>query len=82
MDIQSLLDNIIFLNLLSLTIIYWASLVYPNIKIFSTLSSYGNLLANLSLFTLLALRWLNFGYFPFRVSRNAGREEARDETID
>ena len=64
MDIQSLLDNIIFLNLLSLTIIYWASLVYPNIKIFSTLSSYGNLLANLSLFTLLALRWLNFGYFP------------------
>jgi len=64
MDIQSLLDNIIFLNLLSLTIIYWASLIYPNIKIFSTVSSYGNIFANFSLFTLLALRWLNFGYFP------------------
>ena len=64
MDIQSLLDNIIFLNLLSLTIIYWASLIYPNIKIFSTLSYYGNIFANLSLFTLLSLRWVNFGYFP------------------
>ena len=64
MDIQSLLDNLIFLNLLSLTIIYWASLIYPNIKIFSTASSYGNIIANFSLFTLLALRWLNFGYFP------------------
>lgn len=64
MDIQSLLDNIIFLNLLLLTIVYWASLVYPNIKLFSTVSSYGNIFANLSLFTLLALRWLNFGYFP------------------
>jgi cytochrome c-type biogenesis protein CcsB len=63
-DIQSLLDNIIFLNLLSVTIIYWASLVYPNIKIFSTISSYGNIFANLSLFVLLGLRWLNFGYFP------------------
>jgi len=64
MDIQSLLDNIIFLNLLSLTIIYWASLIYPNIKIFSSISSYGNIFANFSLFSLLALRWINFGYFP------------------
>jgi cytochrome c-type biogenesis protein CcsB len=64
MDIQSLLDNTIFLNLLSLTIIYWANLIYPNINLFSTLSSYGNILANFSLFSLLALRWLNFGYFP------------------
>ena len=64
MDIQSLLDNIIFLNLLSLTIIYWAGLIYPNIKIFSTLSSYGNIFANFSLVALLSLRWLNFGYFP------------------
>jgi len=64
MDIQSLLDNIIFLNLLSLTIIYWASLIYPKIKLFSIAGSYGNILANFSLFTLLALRWLNFGYFP------------------
>jgi cytochrome c-type biogenesis protein CcsB len=64
MDIQSLLDNIIFLNLLSLTIFYWASLIYPNIKIFSTVSKYGNVLANLLLFVLLGLRWVSFGYFP------------------
>jgi cytochrome c-type biogenesis protein CcsB len=64
MDIQSMLDNIIFLNLLLLTIIYWASLIYPNINFFSKISSYGNIFANFSLFTLLALRWLNFGYFP------------------
>ena len=64
MNIQSLLDNIIFLSLLSLTIIYWAGLIYPNIKIFSTVGSCGNIIANFSLFALLALRWLNFGYFP------------------
>jgi len=64
MDIQSLLDNIVFLNLLFLTITYWASLIAPNIKIFSTTSYYGNIFANFCLFTLLALRWLNFGYFP------------------
>ena len=64
MNIQSLLDNTIFLNLLSLTIIYWASLIYPNIKIFSNASFYGNIFANFSLFGLLALRWFNFGYFP------------------
>jgi len=64
MDIQSLLDNIIFLNLLSLTIIYWASLVYPTLSVLSTASSYGNVFANFSLFVLLGLRWLNFGYFP------------------
>jgi cytochrome c-type biogenesis protein CcsB len=64
MDIQSLLDNIIFVNLLFLTIVYWGSLVAPKIKIFSQISSYGNIFANFCLFTLLGLRWLNFGYFP------------------
>lgn len=58
------LDNIIFLNLLSLTIVYWASLVYPKIKLFNTISSYGTILVNFLLFVLLGLRWLNFGYFP------------------
>jgi len=64
MDIQSLLDNVIFLNLLLLTIVYWASLIFPRIKFFSNASYYGNIFANLSLFILLGLRWLNFGYFP------------------
>jgi len=64
MDIQSLLDNVIFLNLLLLTISYWASLIFPKIKFLATTSYYGNIFANLSLFSLLSLRWLNFGYFP------------------
>lgn len=64
MDINSLLDNVIFLNLLSLTIISWASLVNPNIKILSTLNSYGTLCVNILIFTFLSLRWFNFGYFP------------------
>jgi len=64
MDIQSLLDNVIFLNLLLLTITYWISLIFPKTKFFSSASHYGNIFANLSLFSLLSLRWLNFGYFP------------------
>jgi len=64
MDFQSLLDNIIFLNLLLLTITYWLSLIFPSQKLFSTISTYGNIFANFSLFSLLFLRWLNYGYFP------------------
>ena len=64
MDIQSLLDNLVFLNLLVLTIIYWASLIYSNFKILSKIGFYGNVFANFLIFLLLGLRWLNFGYFP------------------
>jgi len=64
MDIQSTLDNLIFFNLLLLTIVYWGSLVFPKIKFLYTVSSYGNIFANFSLFSLLFLRWVNFGYFP------------------
>jgi len=64
MDIQSFLDNLIFLNLLLLTLFYWISLIYPKLKFFSTILSYGNIFVNFSLFALLAFRWLTFGYFP------------------
>jgi len=64
MDIQSLLDNLIFLNLLLVTIIYWASLVYSNFRILAKVGVYGNFFANSLIFALLGLRWLNFGYFP------------------
>jgi cytochrome c-type biogenesis protein CcsB len=64
MDIQSSLDNIIFLVLLVVTTVYWANLA--NIKIFKLekVSLYGTVAANILLFTLLSLRWLNSGYFP------------------
>ena len=64
MDIQSSLDNIIFLVLLIVTIAYWASIIYTDFKILSKISSYGTILANSLIFLLLSLRWLNYGYFP------------------
>lgn len=64
MDIQSTLDNIIFLALLLTTICYWVGLTYPNLKTFSKISFIGILFTNVSIFALLSLRWLNYGYFP------------------
>ena len=64
MDIQSSLDNIIFLVLLIITVFYWASLIYSDFKLLSKISFYGTTLANALIFCLLSLRWLNYGYFP------------------
>jgi len=64
MDIQSSLDNIIFLVLLIITVFYWASLIYPDFKLLSQISFYGTGLANALIFYLLGVRWLNYGYFP------------------
>ena len=64
MEIQSILDNIIFVTLLFVTIIYWAGLIFTNLKVFPKIGFYGTIVTNILLFTLLGLRWLNFGYFP------------------
>ena len=64
MNIQSNLDNLIFANLLFVTIIYWASLVFPKFKFLSKLVFYGNCCASSCLFILLGSRWLISGYFP------------------
>ena len=64
MDIQSYLDNIIFLVLLIVTIFYWASIVNTNFSILSKISFYGTVVANSLIFCLLSLRWLSYGYFP------------------
>jgi cytochrome c-type biogenesis protein CcsB len=64
MDISSFLDNLIFLNLLIITIFYWASLIYSNFSFLKQIGLYGNICANLLIFGLLGLRWLNYGYFP------------------
>ena len=64
MDIQSSLDNIIFLVLLVVTIFYWASIIYTKFKPLSKVSFYGTILANSLIFILLGLRWVNYGYFP------------------
>ena len=64
MDVQSFLDNIIFLILLIVTIFYWASIIYTDFKVLSKISFSGTVLTNLLIFSLLALRWINYGYFP------------------
>jgi cytochrome c-type biogenesis protein CcsB len=64
MEIQSFLDNLIFVVLLLTTIIYWAGLIYSNFKFLTKISFSGIVLANVGLFCLLSLRWLNYGYFP------------------
>ena len=64
MNIQSFLDNIIFLSLLIVTVISWASLIYSNFKSLQKVGFYGLVFANLLIFSLLGLRWLQYGYFP------------------
>jgi len=64
MNIQSSLDNLIFLILLVVTILYWASLVYSNFKFLSKVRFGGTIIANTLLFCLLGSRWLFYGYFP------------------
>jgi cytochrome c-type biogenesis protein CcsB len=64
MHIQSSLDNLIFVVLLLTTIVYWAGLIYTDLKILTKVSFGGILVANISLFCLLSLRWLTYGYFP------------------
>ena len=58
------LDNLVFLNLLILTITYWINLVNPGKSFLSSLNWYGTFSSNFLIFALLGLRWLNFGYFP------------------
>ena len=64
MSIQSFLDNLIFLNLLIVTVISWASLISSSLKNLTKIGFYGTACANVLAFLLLGLRWLNFGYFP------------------
>jgi cytochrome c-type biogenesis protein CcsB len=64
MDFISSLDNLIFLLLLVVTILYWASIIYTDFKILSKFTFFGTGLANFLIFCLLGYRWLNYGYFP------------------
>ena len=64
MQLESSLDNLIFLVLLIVTIIYWASIVLTNFKILTKIGFYGTVLTNGLIFCLLGFRWINYGYFP------------------
>jgi cytochrome c-type biogenesis protein CcsB len=64
MQIQSSLDNLIFLVLLVVTIIYWASIILTNFKVLTKIGFYGTVLTNSLIFCQLGSRWINYGYFP------------------
>jgi ABC-type transport system involved in cytochrome c biogenesis permease subunit len=64
MQLESSLDNLIFLVLLVVTIIYWASIILPNFKSLTKVGFYGTVLTNGLIFCLLGFRWINYGYFP------------------
>lgn len=61
---SSILDNLIFLNLLLITITNWAGLIYSRLKFLINFSLSGTILANSLLFILLGSRWITSGYFP------------------
>ncbi|MGK7921381.1 MAG: c-type cytochrome biogenesis protein CcsB [Trichodesmium sp.] len=62
--VQNLLDNISFAILFATMLIYWVGAAFPRIPYLSVLGSTGMAIANLSIATLLAARWLEAGYFP------------------
>ena len=64
MQLESSLDNLIFLVLLVVTIIYWASIILPNFKVLTKIGFYGTVLTNSLIFYQLGSRWINYGYFP------------------
>ena len=64
MNIQSFLDNLIFLSLLLVTIFYWAGTVYSKSNFLERIGFYGHCFVNFTIFVLLGSRWMNFGYFP------------------
>ena len=66
MQLESSLDNLIFLVLLIVTIVYWASIVLTNFKILTKIGFYGTVLTNGLIFVSLGFRWINYGYFPFK----------------
>lgn len=61
---QSFLTNSLFLCLLTSTIFYWVSLVFTKLNILHNLAKITSIVANLTLFLFLSIRWLEYGYFP------------------
>jgi cytochrome c-type biogenesis protein CcsB len=61
---QFLLINLIFVCLLVSVILYWISLIFSKLLIFTQIGKILCQIANFSLFIILANRWLFYGYFP------------------
>jgi cytochrome c-type biogenesis protein CcsB len=62
--LENFLDNASFLVLFLTMLAYWAGAAFPKLPYLQVLGSTGVMLANLTIATLLAARWLEAGYFP------------------
>lgn len=63
-ELQGLLDNTTFGVLLVTLLVYWVGAVFPTLTLLPSLGTAGMAIANLSMATLLAARWIEAGYFP------------------
>lgn len=61
---QNFLSNLSFGSLFLSMLFYITSLVFPSFQLASKLGQMTSLLANLSIFLILASRWIFHGYFP------------------
>ena len=61
---QNFLSNLSFGSLFLSMLFYITSLVFPSFQLASKLGQMTSLLANFSIFLILASRWLFHGYFP------------------
>jgi cytochrome c-type biogenesis protein CcsB len=64
MNIQNFLDNLTFLSLFIGMLAYWTSFSFNSLKSGAKIGLTSVSVANLAIFTNLALRWLENGYFP------------------
>lgn len=62
--LQNWLDNASFTVLFCTMLVYWLGAAFPNLSLTAALGTAGMAIANLSIATLLAARWIEAGYFP------------------
>ncbi|MBE9078751.1 c-type cytochrome biogenesis protein CcsB [Romeria aff. gracilis LEGE 07310] len=62
--LQGWLDNASFAVLFVTMLLYWSGLAFPNLSLLPALGTAGMAVANLTMATLLAARWIEGGYFP------------------
>ena len=66
MQLESSLDNLIFLVLLVVTIIYWASIILPKVKFLTKIGFYGTVLTNGLIFCLTRFPLDKLWLLPFK----------------
>ncbi|MBE9232745.1 c-type cytochrome biogenesis protein CcsB [Cuspidothrix issatschenkoi LEGE 03284] len=62
--LQNWLDNASFAVLFCTMLVYWVGAAFPSLSVTAALGTAGMAIANLSIATLLAARWIEAGYFP------------------